>query len=152
MTIRDRERYSGSVFLRLVDQWEGSLCFQKLEGKGVGFYLIGSSLPVFIKYSKARRGPWTFTFQPDHLAAYRGVADAYGDCIATFICGTDGIAAVDFGQFGKLVDAASEVQEAIAVKRRLKEMYAISGSKGTLDGKVARYSLLAAVRRHFTGK
>jgi hypothetical protein len=149
--IRDRERYSGCVFLHLIDNWEGSLCFQKLQEKGVGFYLIADSLPVFMKYSKARRGPWTFTFQPEHLAAYRGVADEYGECIAAFICGTDGIAAVDYNQFGRLADPASGVQEAIVVRRRLKEMYAIKGSKGTLDGKVARYSLFAAVRRHLTG-
>ena len=148
--IPDRERYYGCVFVRLTDSWEGSLCFQKLQEKGVGFYLIADSVPVFMKYSKARRGPWTFTFQPEHLAAYRSVASEYGECLAAFICGTDGIAAIDHNQFGKLVDPACEIQEAIVVRRRLKEMYAIKGSKGTLDGKVARYSLLAALRRHLT--
>src|SRR5580704_3214716 len=122
--IRDRERYSGCVFSHLIDKWEGSLCFQRLREEGVGFYLIADTVPVFIKYSKARRGPWTFTFQPEHLTAYRRVVGVYGKCIAAFVCGSDGIAAVDHNQFRQLADPASEVQEAIVVRRRLKEMYA----------------------------
>ncbi len=102
--IRDRERYSGCVFLRLIDNWEGSLCFQKLHDKGIGFYLIADLLPVFMKYSKARRGPWTFTFQREHLIAFREVEAEYGECIVAFICGNDGIAAVDHKQFNRLID------------------------------------------------
>lgn len=146
--IRDRERYAGCVFLRLIDNWESSICFQQLQERGVGFYLVAGALPLFMKYAKARRGPWTFTFQPDHLASYCGVADEYGECITAFVCGTDGIAAVDRSQFGQLVDTESAVQESIVIRRRLKEMYGIKGSKGVLDGKVARYSLLDAIRRH----
>lgn len=144
--IPDRDKYYGCVLSHLVERWGGDIAIRRMNGKGQGFYLVAETLPVFAKYSKARRGPWTFTFQAEHILEYRDVIADFGECVLTFVCGSDGLAAIDSREFEKLADVQTTDQQSITVRRKLKEMYSLKGRRRTLDRKVGSESLIESVR------
>ena len=139
--IRDYDRYYGSVLSQLVERHGFAITFQRLGEFAHGFYLVDNANPLYIKYSTSRTGPWTFNFASEHLADVRRVVSQYGSCTIGLVCGKDGIAGVSVDDLATVVAIESKDQEALSIRRKRKQMYSLSGSKGNLGGKVGRDSL-----------
>ena len=144
--ISDADRYYGATLNRIVNRWEGSISVQNAPESGPRFYLLNGRLPIFIKYSTSRRGPWLFTFHNEHQAQQENLFEGYGECLMAFVCGRDGIAALSHKEFRKVLDSRFEEQESVAIRRRHNEMYRISGRDGKLERKISRNSLAELLR------
>jgi len=145
--LRDYDKYYGCAFSRLIDRIEVGIAVRRLPERSQGFYLIEGTLPIVLKYSKSRRGPWTFSFGSEQLRDYCAVHEEYRLCVVAFVCGGDGIAALDDDQFSAVLDVHSKAQEAVSIRRRLKEMYSVGGSQGVLPEKISRDSLFESVQK-----
>lgn len=148
--IPDYSRYYGCVFTELV---EGRLRLniERLSVGIQGVYLLEKSLPLYVKFSRTRRGPWAFTFQSDHQMCLDALKKQFGQYIAAFVCGSDGIVALDDRQLREILDDTFENQEGVTIRRKLRRMYSVSGTNGQLARKVGRDSLISLVDR-LTGR
>lgn len=144
--IGESSRYYGAVLAYLVDQLDGVLSIQRAFPDAAGFYVVNEKMPIYVKYSTSRRGPWTFNFQPDHLRRCSKLLDIFGQCIVAFVCGGDGIVALDMTELGSVISTDLGQQNAVSIRRKLNHMYSIKGSCGELDRKLSRSSLAIALR------
>ncbi len=146
--IRDYQRYCGSVLVALVDQWDGPLPIRRAFEDRNGYYLLDEKLPLAIKFSRSRKGPWTFNYQREHQILYNELVRVFGNCVTAFVCGSDGVVAVEHNQLRQILDEVFEEQESVTIRRKHKQMYAIRGRDGDLDKKVSRDSFLQLVGSH----
>ncbi|MEZ5548078.1 MAG: hypothetical protein R3E74_09935 [Pseudomonadales bacterium] len=106
-----------------------------------GFYLINARLPVYIKYSTSRKGPWVFNFQKAHQEYQQHLFQQFDECITAFVCGKDGIAALTHESMRNVLDDAFDHQESVTIRRKHNEMYRVRGKDGVLEKRVSRSSL-----------
>ncbi len=139
----DYGRYYGSALIHIVEQYGKAISIAKLQIGLHGFYLLNGKAPVFIKFSRNRKGPWGFTFSRDHQLQYRQLVEQYRDCITALVCGNDGIVALNDSQINQILDDKFDEQESVSVRRKLNHMYSVKGSNGELSQKVSRDSLMS---------
>ncbi|WP_171182260.1 hypothetical protein [Ruegeria sp. HKCCD8929] len=139
--ISDTARYHGSFFTLLFDEVDQPLIVERLSEYGVGCYLLAERIPVYLKHSTKRKGPWAFNFFRSHQVAQQTLFEKYGECFTCMICGQDGIAGLSMAEFRQVLDGNFEEQECVSVRRRLKTMYHIKGRDGELENRVARRSV-----------
>lgn len=144
--IRDYQKYFGSALTLLVDNWEGPIQIRKIINGRNGYYLIEEKLPLAIKYSRSRKGPWSFTYHREHQVLYYDLISTYGNCVTAYICGADGVVAVEHNQLRMFLNEIFEEQESVSIRRKLNHMYSIRGRDGNLDNKVARDSYVKLIR------
>lgn len=143
--ISDTARFHGSFFSLLLDEASGGIEIEKLPELGVGYYLLAGSVPVYLKHSTRRKGPWTFNFFRSHQEAQLALFEAYGECFTCMICGRDGVAGLDMTEFRQVLDGNFEEQECVSVRRQLKTMYQIKGRDGQLERRVGRRSVFEKI-------
>lgn len=146
--ITDVSRYYGSVFCQIVDQAARPVAVQRLGDDIPGFYLINETIPLYIKYSTSRLGPWSFNFQMMHQERQKQLFEQYAECITVFVCGKDGMAALPYSELRKVLDEHFGLQEGVSIKRRHNHMYRIKGRNGALDRKVSRNSLSEILEKY----
>src|SRR5687767_10092877 len=101
--IPDYNRYYGCVFTQLIESRSSSR-IEKLNVGVQGVYLLDGSFPLYIKFSRYRKGAWPFTFLSDHQVCFGTHVKQFGTCIAVFVCGSDGNVALDDLQLGEVLD------------------------------------------------
>lgn len=139
--ISDANRYYGSAISTIIDVSKKEILIERVERNCAGFYLINNNLPIYIKYSTSRRGPWSFNFQKSHQETHQNIYQKYNECIIAFVCGKDGIAALTHKNFRKVLDESFDDQEAVTIRRRHNAMYQIRGKDGAFEKRVSRSSL-----------
>lgn len=139
--ISDTARYHGSFFVMLLESVRGPVTIQRFDAIGAGYYLLDESVPIYLKLSTKRKGPWAFTFFRSHQEAQQKLIDEFGHCYTCLICGRDGVAGLSVDELRQVLDSNFEEQESVTVRRRLKSMYQIKGRDGVLDGRVSRRSI-----------
>ncbi|WP_273426071.1 hypothetical protein [Marinobacter sp.] len=137
--IKDFSRYHGAAIVELLESVDDNLAIRSLSN--AGFYVINDSLPIYVKYSTSRKGPWVFNFALAHQVVENDLFEEFGECLTVFVCGKDGIAAILHCQLKQLLDEDFEDQESVIIKRRHNQMYQVRGKNGSLDKKVSRSSL-----------
>ena len=149
--ISDAARYHGAFLALLVDKLEGPVLIEKLRGVGSGHYLINQRIPVSVKMSSKRRGPWTFNFMRPHQVAHEKLFKEYGELFVCLVCGRDGIAGLSMQEMRTVLDDNFEEQESISVRRRLKTMYQVVGRDGELQGRVSRHAIFEKIEAALAG-
>lgn len=144
--ITESSRYYGAVLASLVDQLDGELRIRRAFPNAAGFYVVNGQVPVYVKFSTSRRGPWRFTFQVDHCRSCNQLRDTFGRCVVVLICGGDGMVALDLNDLENVLGADLGQQTAVSVRRKRNHMYSVSGPDGELDWKVSRSSLATVFR------
>jgi hypothetical protein len=144
--ITDYQRYCGSALLFLIDSWEGPVNIRRLFNNRNGYYLVEEKLPLALKFSRSRKGPWSFTYHREHQVIYSRLVETYDNCVTAYICGSDGIVAVEHSQLRQFLDESVEEQENVSIRRKLNKMYSIRGRDGVLDKKVGRDSYLKLIK------
>jgi uncharacterized protein YifE (UPF0438 family) len=139
----DYGRYYGSALTHIVDQYGKAISIEKLSVGIQGFYLLNGKSPLYIKFSRSRKGPWSFNFHRDHQIKYQQLVETYGDCITALVCGKDGIVALNDSQMRQVLDQHLDEQESVSVRRKLNHMYSVNGSNGELSQKISRDSLMS---------
>lgn len=146
--ITDTSRYYGCVFHQIIE-YRNTISIRSLYEDTSGFYLLDNLIPLYIKYSTARAGSWTFNFQFLYQEKQRELFETYGECLTILVCGKDGIAALEYEEFRKILDENFEAQEAVSIRRRHNEMYKIRGRDGVLDRKISKNSLCELLSKYF---
>jgi hypothetical protein len=139
--ISESSRYYGAVLAHLIDELEESFRIQRAYQDCSGFYVINELVPIYVKYATRRHGPWTFSFQRDHQERHKNLFENYGHCVVAFVCGGDGIVALDYEELRSILNDNFEQQKAVSIRRKLNHMYGIKGRDGELERKVSRKSL-----------
>lgn len=140
--ISQSSKYYGAVFAYLLDEIEGSLKIQRVYLDRSGFYVVNDIVPIYIKYDTSRKGPWIFTFQRDHQELYISLFKEFGQGVIAFVCGGDGIVALDHEELQAVLNHKVEQQKSVSIRRKLNHMYGIKGRDGELERKISRKSLL----------
>ncbi|MEZ5922020.1 MAG: hypothetical protein R3C60_11795 [Parvularculaceae bacterium] len=144
--IRDYQRYYGAALVHLLDQCGGPLSVRKAFADRNGYYVLEERLPLSIKFSRSRMGPWVFTFHREHQVLQNELVKHFGVGITAFVCGTDGVVALDHQQLRLCLDDNFEEQENISIRRKLRHMYSVRGRDGSLEEKISRDSFSKLVR------
>ena len=144
--ISDTARYHGSFLALLIDKLEGPVSIEKLQGLGGGQYLIDQRIPLSLKMSSKRKGPWTFNFMRAHQENHERLFGEYGELFVCLVCGRDGVAGLSMQEMRTVLDNNFEEQESISVRRRLKTMYQVVGRDGELRGRISRQAVFEKIQ------
>lgn len=96
-------------------------------------YLVNDAVLALIKYRTNGRSPWQFTFSAEDLARLQHCPDGVDRVVLALVCGGDGICAVSAETACSLLDGAAAW---IAVRRKFRGWYGVSGPAGRLEKKV----------------
>jgi hypothetical protein len=136
----------GAFFVLLLDAVKSPISVQTLTSVGSGCYLLEQRIPVFLKLSNKRRGPWTFNFQLNHQHNIQALANLYGECLICLICGQDGIVGFDAAELRALLGNEVSEQGYVTVRRRLHAMYQLKGIGGCLSYRIGRRSIFQRIK------
>lgn len=139
--IPESSRYYGCVIDGVLDAVDSSISFRRLHSDVPGFFLVNERIPLHVKYSTARTGPWAFNFHSSHRLLQRKSASDYGECVVALVCGRDGVAALRNSELEMVLETNVNSQENVTVRRGHRKMFEIKGRNGVYDKKVARGSL-----------
>ena len=148
--ISDAARYHGSFFVSLLDQFQSPVSLQKIPNLGSGYYLLDNRIPICLKLSTRRKGPWTFNFSRTHQKNQENLFQEYGEFFICLICGKDGVVGLSMRELRKVLDDHFEEQECISVRRKLRTMYQIAGKDGVLENRVSRKSIFNKIQKAIT--
>jgi hypothetical protein len=142
-------KYIGSAIISMVDSFQEGLYIKRIIDDKSGFYLLNNTLPVLFKYSTKRTNPWSFSIRKDVLDIYLSLVEFYKECLIILICGIDGVISLNYSEVCNIIniDIQSE-QKRISAKRKLGEMYYISGSDGKIRNKVSQKSVTDNLQRY----
>lgn len=136
--ITNASRYHGAVFSLLLERSTDCLGIRRLADVSAGFYLVNECLPLYLKHSTRRHGPWTFNFFRHHQETQQRLHLQYGECITGLVCGKDGVVGMQMQNLREVLDENFEEQECISVRRKLNRMYEVRGRDGRLAARVGR--------------
>lgn len=123
------EFYHGAAIIKIVDD----LRFTHIRKHELGYVINGNRL-LILKYRTKAYSPWRFTVTDEDQHRIDQFFGEFKLCVVGLICGGDGICAISLHQFKTLLgnDAGW-----ISAKRHFNGCYAVNGSRGKLDRKVA---------------
>jgi hypothetical protein len=93
---------------------------------------------LYIKYSKKRLSPWTFSFNKGHQDEIKEMRDKLGAVFTVLVCGSDGIIGLDYSTLKEILDENHNDVEWIRVARTRNTKYTVTGSNGALRLKVGK--------------
>ena len=128
---KDVEKYHGLVLLKIVRSSKSPISFIK---EGDNSYIINGKFAVYVKYTKQRVSPWTFTFRRENQDEISLLSKKYDATFVCMVCHNDGIVCLKFDELKRILDYNHE-DEWIRVSRRPKEKYSVYGSDGKLKNK-----------------
>lgn len=130
MAIRKQEFYEGAALHQLACRGEAARIAYSAP-----FFLVDGALLVLLKYCTKGRSPWGFTFSEDEQNSLRGRA-VDSRVVIGLICGSDGIAAIEYQSFQKIASPRSSAIH-IASYRSHRSHYEIRGPDGVLEERIA---------------
>lgn len=130
--------FHGAVFTELVHHCSQSISICSLDDSENSAYVINDRVGLYIKYSKKRLTPWTFTFLMKHQDTIKKLKDFYGEVVVVLVCNDDGIVGLSFDELKYILDHNHEDVEWVRVSRSKRSMYQVSGTDGDLNFKIAR--------------
>ena len=89
--ISDIARFHDSFFILLFERFGEPVSIERISEIGAGYYLLAGRVPIYLKFSTKRKGPWIFNFSRSHQEAQKQLFHTYGECFTCLICGKDGI-------------------------------------------------------------
>lgn len=131
MSIKKLEYYEGAAIYKLARH--GVIDGLRYEPP---LFLLNNGTHVLIKHSAKKRSPWGFTFTAleRNLLLERNCRGSR--IILGLVCGSDGVAALTYGEFCSLVPE-TETSIRIACARSFGEHFLVKGANGRLRKKIA---------------
>jgi len=97
-------------------------------------YVVNDDTFLFIKYTTKERSPWRFTFDQEDIDRSVNMASEYRRLVFGFVCGSDGVCAIDWRQGRELLGSKPGW---IAAGRKHNHSYSVWGANGELKRKVS---------------
>lgn len=127
--IEKLEFYHGAAIVRVI---EDSRC-RSIQKHDIGYVVNGNRLLV-LKYTTKAHSPWRFTISAEDQTRIGQAAKDFELCVLGLVCGGDGVCGIRSEQLNALLGNGAGW---LAAKRVFNGCYAVSGSLGSLDKKVA---------------
>lgn len=148
--ISDTARSHGSFFALLLEKIDQPLSIERISNRGVGYYIIEGQIPIYLKASTSRKGPWTFNFYRSHKENQKDLYEEYGECFTCLICGRDGVVGLRMSELNQITNRLLSEQDCISVHRKLKNMYSVKGRNGELSNRISRRSIFDKLNQAVT--
>jgi hypothetical protein len=139
MAVTNEEKTHGVVFLKIlkeIDRRNLDIKLSLFKGVSSSSYILSSNhktLGLFIKYSTKRRSPWRYSFHKEHQEEINMLSIDYKNTFVIFVNGDDGILSLSYSELKNILDENYEDQEWVAISRKPRELYRISGKDGKID-------------------
>lgn len=134
--ISELELYHGAALARLIHS-EHELDLTLYPGPGnKAAYVVNRRVGLYIKHSRNRMSPWTFTFLRSHQDEIDEMKSVLEDVFIALVCNDDGIVCLSYDQLRQVADGEHGDDEWVRAARRPREMYTVTGSDGRLSSKV----------------
>jgi hypothetical protein len=138
--ISEFEAHHGKAIIGLIRANKGPLTIAKYNSPSNASYLLNGHVAIYIKHSAKRMSPWRFSFLKEHQDEIKTLKQIYGEVYVVLVCNNDGIVALNFSELKTLLDDSHSQSEWISAARTRNTEYAIKGSDGKLNFKVAKNS------------
>tara|TARA_B100001248_G_C27118934_1_gene334832 strand:- start:112 stop:561 length:450 start_codon:yes stop_codon:yes gene_type:complete len=139
MTIDLFEFYHGAALAKLLNHGE-KISIKTFPSESNATFTLNDKVGVYIKYSKKRMTPWVFTFKKIHQEELKVISELHKHTFLIMVCGSDGIACINYNQVKKLLDESFAEAEWIKAHRYRREQYSLTGSDGKLNYKMPKNS------------
>lgn len=139
--IKEYEMYHGIVLSKLV-HINNNIEISSDINNDNSSYIVNQNCGLYVKFSKKRLTPWTFTFNYEHFNAIKSLSLLTPMGYVVFVCGNDGVCCVNFQEFffaiGSMVE---ENMKSISISRFKKEQYQVNGSNNEISHKFANFDI-----------
>ncbi len=99
-------------------------------------YIINNRA-YYVKYSKSRISPWSFSFSKAHVSELISLKEENENVYVVLICNEDGICCLNFEEFRTVISVEnSNYPKWVKATRQKREKYAVTGSDGKLSYKI----------------
>lgn len=133
--MQDFEFFHGAALVRTIHS--GRFRTVELFGKSNAAYLIDGRIGLYIKYSRKRMSPWSFTFNEDHVREIKEMNDSLDNIFIALVCNNDGICCLDWKEFCTIISIDSmNYPKWIKAGRKKNEKYSVYGIDGNLEHKI----------------
>lgn len=129
---KDFEKYHGLVLLKIIRAYQLPISFVTNSSNS---YVINDNIGIYIKHSKNRVSPWTFTFKKEHQDEISLLYNKYNTTFICLVCHNDGVVCLKFNELKIILDHNHDESEWVRVFRRHREKYSIHGSDGKMEYK-----------------
>ena len=138
MKVVDRELYLGVALSQIVEN-VGFRSMRKASPR-LGHYEINGTRRILVRHTKSARGPWSFSFRPDDLRLIREELATSPLFFLGLVCGNASTCLLTADQLVQVIDLSTDDVQSIRVSARPGSSLSISGSAGSLDGKVTNHA------------
>ena len=105
---------------------------------------------LYIKTASMRRSPWRYNYLRQHQDEIAFLKEQHGEVFNIYVNGEDGFACVSFGELKELLDEVHEEQEWVAVSRKPRQAYRISGNDGVREQALRKNNFPNAIVEYFS--
>ena len=145
MSLSTEDMLHGAAILSLISSMEDldkEITYKISKGETKSCYelLIRHSnninslnIGLYIKRSRKRLSPWRYTFSHENQHEIERLLDKNDHLFLLLITDQEGVAVIDYSTLKLLLDNHFDSSEWIAVSRKLRENYRVSGKNGKLN-------------------
>ena len=138
MNVSEVEYCHGAVLNRIIHKSNEPFSFETYPTKSNCSYIFNNKIGLYIKYSKKRMSPWTFSFHKTHQDEIEEMKQKLGDVFVVFVCGSDGIVGLSHEQLKEILDENHDAAEWVRMARTRNTKYSVSGSDGKMKLKMGK--------------
>ena len=133
--IKEFEFYHGVVLSRLIHS-NIAVTINTYQTNSNASYVLNDSVGLYIKHSTKRMTPWRFSFKQGHQDEIQDMKNGLKNVFLALVCGDDGIVILRHEELKNILDEQHDTVEWVAVSRKTREKYQVSGSDGKLKYKI----------------
>ena len=104
---------------------------------------------LYVKTSQMRRSPWRYNYLKQHQDEIAQMYNTYGEAFNVYVNGQDGFACVNFSELKELLDEHHEEQEWVAITRKPRAGYRISGNDGERETALRKNNFPNSIVEYF---
>jgi hypothetical protein len=131
-------RYHGSFISSLIDNSDKSIEIVREIPSNNHLYVFNNKVGAYVTYNSKRMSPWTFAFEPKHVASILELFSRHDDAFVILVCGFETTAVLHKSEVLLLLPAESSSSSSITIRTGHDRKLAVSGTSGELKGKLAK--------------
>jgi hypothetical protein len=131
-------RYHGSFLASLIDNSDKSIEIVREIPSNNHLYVFNNKVGAYVTYNSKRMSPWTFAFEPKHVASILELFSRHDDAFVILVCGFETTAVLHKSEVLLLLPVESSSSSSITIRTGHDRKLAVSGTSGELKGKLAK--------------
>ena len=131
-------RYHGSFLASLIDNSGKPIEIVREISSDNHLYVFNNKVGAYVTYNSKRMSPWTFSFEPKHVASILELFSRHDDAFVILVCGFETTAVLHKSEVLLLLPTVSSSNSSITIRTGHDRKLAVSGTAGELKGKIAK--------------